>query len=227
MEALLDSGVILATVGDFDGADAAFTFCSRVDPNHPALRNNRLEVTLHRAEAARDAKKDIEAAALLGQAIAAGADDAVLRAWGLFFFESEEYERAIPYLDRLAARHPDDAEGWHKLGTSFQKVGNLEASSLDFAKAHHLFALEFLRAGELEAAARSSKQYHHWSLPDDAGPFVLDAAIAFAGEIRARPRRRSRRRKRRRRRSIGANQNAKNTPSSSPTRRWARGCESW
>jgi tetratricopeptide (TPR) repeat protein len=189
VEAILNIGVLLAERGDFKGALDAFQVCEDLDPGHPALRVNRRQLLLHRAEAERDARRDREAAALLDQAVNLGLPDVLLREWGNAFFELKEYARAIPYLDRYAMRQPLDGENWHKTGLAFQKLGSLESASLDFAKAHHLFALEHVRAGNLDAAARSAKQYQRWAGPKEAGPLVLEALLALrrgnAGEARA------------------------------------------
>jgi predicted Zn-dependent protease len=174
----MNLGVLLAEAGDFEGALAAFKTCELLDPGHPSLRVNRRQLLVHRAEAERAARRDREAAALLGQAVNLGVPEVLLREWGNAFFELKEYGRAIPYLDRYASRQPLDSENWHRMGLAYQKLGSLETASLDFARAHRLFTLEHARAGNLDAASRSLKQYARWAEPQDAGPLVVEALLA-------------------------------------------------
>jgi hypothetical protein len=173
VEALLQSGVILARSGEWKAANIAFEECAKVDPGHPGLAYNR-------AVLAREAGDDGRAASILLESRRLGVDPRHLRDWGFLFLENKKYDRAIPYLDRWTQWNERDADAYSKLGECFLKLNNRAAAELDFARAHRIYALDHLRDGKLAAAERSNRQYQKWSSQTDAGPDVLDAAIALA-----------------------------------------------
>jgi len=173
VEALLNRGVMLAEAGDHKSALLDFEKCRLVDAHHPRLAYNR-------AVLARSQGNDSEAAASLERAIELGSEPRDLKAWGMAFFESGAYERAIPYLDRWTARKPDDADVWFRLGTCFLKKNDRRSADLDFARAHRLYALQGLKKSDFTAVARSLKLYKKSSGLGDAGPAVLEAAMELA-----------------------------------------------
>ncbi|MFN0206748.1 MAG: tetratricopeptide repeat protein [Planctomycetota bacterium] len=170
MEALLQTGVLLAQAGDLSGASIAFANCMRLDPENPILAFNR-------AVLARDAKDDVAAAAILQDSEKFGVDQRQLRDWGFLFYENKQYARAVPYLDRWVAKNPTDADAYSKLGETFLKIGNRAAAELDLSKAHRLYTLEHLSLGRLDAAEKSNRQYKRLTSEFDAGPDFLEASI--------------------------------------------------
>jgi len=173
LEALLQTGVLLAQAGDLSGASIAFANCMRLDPENPTLAFNR-------AVLARDAKDDATAAAILQDSEKFGVDQLQLRDWGFLFYENKQYTRAIPYLDRWVAKNPADADAYSKLGEAFLKIGNRASAELDLSKAHRLYTIEHLSLGKLDAAERSNKQYKRLTNEFDAGPDFFEAAISLA-----------------------------------------------
>lgn len=177
-EALFQIGVLLARQGDFKGAMGAFDLCIPLDRYHPKL-------IINRASAARDMGDDTLAASILRQAAGQGIKTDTLRTWGAGFLEAKDYKRVAPYLDAWVAIHPDDAAAWHMLGTSSLKLNNRSSAGVELSNAHRLYALEHILNSDLTAATVSARQYRNWADPTDAGPSVLEAAIAFANNNRS------------------------------------------
>lgn len=177
VESLLQSGVLYAKSGNYQNASDAFSVCARLDPRHPAL-------TYNRACLARDMGDDTGAAKLIKESVKFGAAADTLRQWGVAFYENKQYQRARPYLDLWVADRGDDADAWSMLGTASLKLNNRASAEVELARAHRLYSLEHLRSGNLDAAQRSARQYHNWAGPGDAGPDLIDAAVAFANKDR-------------------------------------------
>lgn len=172
-ESKFQTGVLLAKLGAFDKAMLAFNSCVMLDREHPKLAYNRALV-------ARDLGEDLAAAKLLKEAIQLGIDPETLKIWGMAFFEKKELNKARIYLNLWVAEKPGDADVWSMLGQASLQLKDRASAGVELANAHRIYALEFLRAGNFDAAARSTRQYYNWAAANDAGPALLDAAIALA-----------------------------------------------
>lgn len=79
--------------------------------------------------------------------------------------ERGDFQRAAGLLELHTRRHPDDAEGWNRLGFARRKAGMLDAAFVAYRRAldldpRHLGAHEYLGEAYLAAGDLASAEKH-------------------------------------------------------------------